>query len=73
MEDDDDGGCAGEVGSAIMDSDSLSERGLVEVVVGSVFSRLFMERETGSTSKRLTCGRFAMVGGDSMVGAAEMG
>lgn len=53
--------------TSIIDSDSLSERGLVEVVVGSVFSRLFMERDTGSTSKRLTCGRFAM-GGDSMIG-----
>jgi len=50
------------VGSnSIIDSESLSERGLVEkvVVVGSVFSRLFMDKDTGSTSKRLTCVRFA--------------
>jgi len=36
------------------------------VVVGSVFSRLF--RDTGSTSKRLTCGRFATGGGSIDVG-----
>jgi len=56
------------VGSnSIMDSESLSERGLVEEVVeGSVFIRLFMERDTGSTSKRLTCGRFVTGGGCSI-------
>jgi len=57
--------------SSIIESDSLSERGLVEVA-GSVFSRLFTERDTGSTSKRLTCGRFA-IGGDSMAGGAKAG
>ena len=38
------------------------------VVEGSVLSRLFMERDTGSTSKRLTCGRFATGGGSIDVG-----
>ena len=52
------------IGSSIIDSESVSERGLVD---GSVFSRLFMDRDTGSTSKRLMSGRFA-TGRDSIVG-----
>lgn len=48
-----------------MELESLSERGLMDVVDGSVFRRLEIEIGSGSTSNRLIKGRF---GGGSIVG-----